>query len=97
GSTADLLTWSGPDRRSAPAIRLGETEAYCLAISPEGTTFLAGCQNRTAKLYQTATRQELQTLNGDPPVFFRAFSPHGWYLATSGGWYGPVQLWEEAE
>ncbi len=97
GTTADLLTWNGRERRSSPAIPLGETEAYCLAISPDRATFLAGCQNKTAKLYETATRRELQTLTGDRPFLCLAFSPNGRYLATSGGWYGPVQLWEEAE
>jgi serine/threonine protein kinase len=96
-ATADLLAWRGPDRRAAPAVRLGATEAYFLAISPDRSAFLAGCLNNTAMLYRTETREQTQTLSGDHPFFCAAFSPDGRYLATSGGWFGPVQLWEPAD
>jgi WD40 repeat protein len=94
GETADLLTWIGPKWRPAPTLSLGATEGYCLAVSPDRTTFVVGCQNNTAKVYETATRRELQTLRSDHPFLCLAFSPDGRYLATSGGWFGPVQLWE---
>jgi serine/threonine protein kinase len=95
GTTANLLAWQG--RKPLPTILLGETEAYCLALSPDRATALIGCQNKTAKLFQTATRQELQTLTNDRPFFCLAFSPTGRLLATSGGWSGPVELWEPAD
>lgn len=97
GATADLLAWDWPGRRPAPALPLGGTESYCLAVAPDRATVLAGCQNGTARLFETATRRELQTLRGERAFLGLAFSPDGRSLATSGGWFGPVQLWEGAE
>jgi WD40 repeat protein len=97
GKTADLLAWEGEDLRPAPATPLGETEAYCLALAPERDIFLAGCQNRTARLFQTAPRQEPDTLMTEHPIFCAAVSKGGRRLALSGGWFGPVLLWDLVE
>jgi serine/threonine-protein kinase len=95
GTTAHLLAWQG--RKQLPTIALGNTEAYCMAHSPGRDTVLVGCGNTTARLFETATRLELQTLPSEKPFFCLAFSPTNKLLATSGGWFGPVQLWEAAE
>jgi tRNA A-37 threonylcarbamoyl transferase component Bud32 len=95
GRTAYLHVWEG--RKQLPAIALGDTEAYCLAHSPGRDTVLVGCGNTTARLFETATRRELQTLPSEKPYFCLAFSPTNRLLATSGGWFGPVQLWAAAD
>jgi serine/threonine protein kinase len=95
GTTAYLLVWQG--RKQLPAIALGNIEAYCLAHSPGRDTVLVGCGDTTARLFETATRKELQKLPSEKQFFCLAFSPTNRLLATSGGWFGPVQLWEAAE
>lgn len=89
---ARLLAW----RRGAPlpAVSLGDTNAYCLALSPDRATALVGCHDNAARLFLTETRRELQTLPADQAFYCLAFSPTGRLLATSAGLGRPVQLWE---
>jgi WD40 repeat protein len=67
------------------------------ALSPDGSTFAVGLQDRTVKLCDVATGQELHTLSGhvDPLILAITFSPDGKMLASSAGFDDKtIRLWD---
>jgi WD40 repeat protein/serine/threonine protein kinase len=84
----DLSTGQGLDLR-------GHTEVVeGLACSPDGRRLATGSLDRTIKLWDTTTGEEVFTLRGHTAgVICVAFSPDGRRLA-SGGWDRTVRVWD---
>jgi WD40 repeat protein len=58
----------------------------CLAVSPDGRWALAGCNDRTLRLWEVATGQEVRPFSGHGgPVLGVALSPDGRLALSCGG------------
>jgi WD40 repeat protein len=73
--------------------------SLCAAISPDGKTVAAGCEDGTIKVWDAATGEERHTLRGhQSPVTSLAIGPDGAVLASGGS--GPpdctIKLWDVA-
>ncbi len=71
---------------------------HSLAFSPNGRTLVSGAYDRTARLWDVASRQQIAVLEvreADDGVFSVAFSPDGTTLATGGdGVDVGIRLWD---
>jgi WD40 repeat protein len=74
---------------------LGHTHMVeCLACSPDGQRLATGSLDRTIKLWDTSTGEEVFTLRGHTSgVVSVAFSPDGRRIA-SGSWDRTVRVWD---
>ena len=69
-----------------------------VAFSPVGSILAAGLEDRTIWIYDLETGKELGRLVGHvDPASSLAFSMDGTILASGGGRYKPVQLWDVSE
>jgi hypothetical protein len=69
-------------------------DVYGVAFSPDGQRLASASRDRTVKLWDTETGQEVLTLRGHTQAVCRvAFSPDGQLLASA-SWDGTVKLWE---
>jgi WD40 repeat protein len=68
---------------------------FCVAFSPDGTTFASGGADGTARIWDTATRRQIAQFAGHPSwVYAIAYSPDGTTLATAS--FGRVSQWSLA-
>jgi serine/threonine protein kinase len=66
---------------------------YSVAISPDGQTLASGSADKTIKIWNLSTGQEIRTLTGhSDPVRSVAFSPDGQTLA-SGSFDKTIKIW----
>nr|NCR81091.1 WD40 repeat domain-containing protein [Microcystis aeruginosa K13-10] len=62
-------------------------------FSPDGKTLVSGSWDKTIKLWNVETGQEIRTLKGhDSAVYSVNFSPDGKTL-VSGSWDNTIKLW----
>jgi WD40 repeat protein len=69
--------------------------ARFVALSPDGKTLATACDDKTCKLWDTATGRETACLQRDAAVTAVVFAPGGKVLATAGA-DGIVKLWDTA-
>ena len=70
-----------------------EGEVYSAAYSPDGERIVTASDDKTAKVWDAKTGQELLTLKGHGgPVLSAAYSPDGKRIATAGS-DGIVQIY----
>ncbi|WP_427162719.1 trypsin-like peptidase domain-containing protein [Aliinostoc sp. HNIBRCY26] len=73
-----------------------EGRVISVAFSPDGRTLASGSWDKTIKIWNIATGQEIRTLNGHSQgVYSVAFSPDGRTLA-SGSWDKTIKIWNIA-
>jgi WD40 repeat protein len=95
GARAEFRLWETATRKlllnlDHEAAALG----IVVAISPDDRRLVSASQNRTLKLWELATGQELLTLTPGPGGAFQcAFSPDGHLLAASES-TGMVRIWD---
>lgn len=65
-----------------------------MAISPDGGTALSGSWDRTLKLWDTATGQELRTFTGHSGVVTSVAFPPDSRTALSGSKDGTIRIWD---
>src|SRR5579871_1657664 len=77
--------------------QLGHSDAVnSVAFSPDGRYVLTGSNDKTARLWETATGKEIRTFRGHTAnVLSVAFSPDGRYVLTGSG-DKTARLWETA-
>jgi WD40 repeat protein len=94
-----LMTVGTQGSSGTPAA--GGSPVAAVAFSPDGATLAtagaSGGSSSSARLWDTATQQEIGTpmTAGPGPVYALAFSPDGATLATAGG-DGSARLWDTA-
>jgi WD40 repeat protein len=66
----------------------------CVAFSPDGRRIATASSDRTVKVWDTGTGQEVLTLTGHGnPVYGVAFSPDGQRIATA-SWDNTARVWD---
>ncbi len=74
-------------RQTAPMI-------YTLTFTPDGSAIVAGCADKTVRLWDSTTGKSLPALKGhDGAINGMAFSPDGKSLATAGSADKTVRIW----
>jgi WD40 repeat protein len=98
GDEGTIRIWEVDGDGGRCVVTIGSSGTAILALdwSPDGTQLLAGCGDRSARVYEAAGGRLLQTLTGHlGPVTAVGFSPDGQRLATAGA-EGGVKVWETA-
>ncbi|MCU7244286.1 MAG: WD40 repeat domain-containing protein [Microcystis aeruginosa WS75] len=71
-----------------------DSYVYSVNFSPDGKTLVSGSDDKTIKLWDVETGQEIRTLKGhDDSVTSVNFSPDGKTL-VSGSWDNTIKLWD---
>src|SRR5208283_3938953 len=71
-------------------------EVLSVAFSPDGRYVLTGSEDKTARLWDAATGQQIRTFEGHKDeVTSVAFSPDGQFVLT-GSWDTTTHLWDAA-
>jgi len=95
---AELGIWDC-DRRSPPAIltlRGHKWTVISVALAPDGRTALSGCLDKTVKLWDLATGNEIRTLTGHTDMVCCAALAPDARTALSGSNDGTLKLWDVA-
>jgi WD40 repeat protein len=78
-----------------PVIYKNESWVFDANFSPDGRTFVTASLDRTARIYDAHTGEELQVLRHPAPVRTACFSPDGRYVVT-GGSDSSTRIWDVA-
>ncbi len=91
----DAVVWSASDGARAAELPLpAGTQAFSVAVSPNGRIALVGLSDGRIAIFDAASRQLLRTLAGHSmPVYGVAFSPDGSMFASTAGQYDP-RIWK---
>ncbi|MFO0949691.1 MAG: PQQ-binding-like beta-propeller repeat protein, partial [Isosphaeraceae bacterium] len=89
----ELIIWDVQGRRPPRAIRAHGNFVRALAFHPDGSRLASGGMDRTVKLWDASTGDEVLTLRAHAPVLGVAFSPDGDRLAA-GCADGTVRIWD---
>jgi WD40 repeat protein/serine/threonine protein kinase len=90
-----IVIWDVAANRERVFLSLSEKMASPLAFSPNGTRLVAGFEDRTVRVWDTATGKPLLVLRGHGDHVVRAcFSPDGRRIASSGANDRTVRLWD---
>ena len=82
--------------QSVMTIRGHSDEVHGMAVSPDGKRIVSGSADKTVKVWDSATGEEVATLRGHSDgVISVAFSPDGKRI-ISGSWDNTIKVWDAA-
>jgi WD40 repeat protein len=90
----DIILWNLETGEEIRRFKGHPAQVACLAVSPDGSTFLSGATDGTLFLWEVATGKLIRRFEGEPQwVASVTFSPDG-KTALSGFWRNNLILWD---
>jgi WD40 repeat protein len=91
-----VKVWDVASGRELRTLTGLENTVPMLAFAPDDRTLAAACHDRTIRLWDTETWDELHSLGGPAPWQSLAFAPDGRTLAAGVDTSGLIRLWDTA-